>query len=83
MTGATLGPFEAWLILRVASKRWRSACSADDSARRIAAYLDACPKVEKVYYPGLPTHPGHDIAERQMRDFGGMISLRSRAARPA
>ena len=72
MTGATLGPFEAWLILRglkTLEIRVQRHC---DSARRIAAYLDACPKVEKVYYPGLPTHPGHDIAERQMRDFGGM-----------
>ncbi|HPS76471.1 MAG TPA: PLP-dependent transferase, partial [Oscillospiraceae bacterium] len=54
-----------------------------DSARRIAAYLDACPKVEKVYYPGLPTHPGHDIAERQMRDFGGMISFEVKGGKAA
>ncbi|MEA4946133.1 MAG: methionine gamma-lyase [Oscillospiraceae bacterium] len=83
MTGATLGPFEAWLILRglkTLEIRVQRHC---DSARRIAAYLDACPKVEKVYYPGLPTHPGHDIAERQMRDFGGMISFEVKGGKAA
>ena len=83
MTGATLGPFEAWLILRglkTLEIRVQRHC---DSARRIAAYLDACPKVEKVYYPGLPTHPGHDIAERQMRDFGGMISFEVKGGKEA
>ncbi|HNX99241.1 MAG TPA: methionine gamma-lyase [Oscillospiraceae bacterium] len=83
MTGATLGPFEAWLILRglkTLEIRVQRHC---DSARRIAAYLDACPKVEKVYYPGLFTHPGHDIAERQMRDFGGMISFEVKGGKAA
>ena len=45
------------------------------NARRIAGWLVEHPKVVKVYYPGLPTHPGHDIASRQMNDFGGMLSF--------
>src|SRR5207249_11101337 len=46
-----------------------------ESARRVAEYLDSNDAVEQVLYPGLPGHPGHEIAKRQMRDFGGMISF--------
>jgi cystathionine gamma-synthase len=46
-----------------------------DNAMAIAGFLDRHPRVEKVLYPGLPHHPGHAIASRQMRDFGGMISF--------
>ena len=46
-----------------------------ENARAIAEFLDAHPRVEKVLYPGLPSHPGHETAARQMRDFGGMISF--------
>jgi cystathionine gamma-synthase len=45
------------------------------NAAEIAAILDRHPRVERVFYPGLPTHPGHEIAARQMRDFGGMVSF--------
>ncbi|MDX1429694.1 MAG: PLP-dependent transferase, partial [Rhodothermales bacterium] len=45
------------------------------NAAEIAQFLDRHPKVDTVYYPGLPSHPGHDLAARQMRDFGGMISF--------
>jgi cystathionine gamma-synthase len=45
------------------------------NARAVAGFLDRHPRVEKVLYPGLPTHPGHAIAARQMHDFGGMISI--------
>ena len=44
-------------------------------ARAIAAFLDGHPKVTRVHYPGLPDHPGHEIAGRQMKDFGGMVSF--------
>ena len=44
-----------------------------ENARAIAEFLDGHPRVERVLYPGLPSHPGHDIATRQMRDFGGMV----------
>src|SRR6187402_3717467 len=73
--GAVPGPFDAWLVLRglkTLAVRMRQHC---ENARAIAGFLDGHPKVEKVFYPGLPTHPGHEIAARQMRDFGGMISI--------
>jgi cystathionine gamma-lyase len=48
------------------------------NARRLATWLTEQPQIERVYYPGLPSHPGHQLAMRQMRDFGGMISMRMR-----
>ena len=73
--GAVPGPLDCWLVLRGAKTlavRMRQHCN---NALAIAGYLDAHPRVEKVLYPGLPHHPGHEIASRQMRDFGGMISF--------
>lgn len=75
--GATLGPFEAWLLargLRTLFVRVRAACA---NAARIAEHFSHHPRVHQVLYPGLPDHPGHDIAVRQMQGgFGGMLSLR-------
>jgi cystathionine beta-lyase/cystathionine gamma-synthase len=73
--GAIPGPFDAWLVLRgvkTLAVRMRQHC---ENARQIAAFLAEHEAVERVYYPGLPDHPGHDIAARQMADFGGMISF--------
>ncbi len=73
--GAVPGPFDAWLVLRgvkTLAVRMRQHC---ENARQIAEYLTGHEAVETVLYPGLPSHPGHDIARRQMRDFGGMISF--------
>ncbi len=73
--GAVPGPFDAWLVLRgikTLAVRMRQHC---ENARAIAALLDSHPAVERVLYPGLPAHPGHDVARRQMRDFGGMVSF--------
>jgi cystathionine gamma-synthase len=73
--GAVPGPFDAWLVLRgvkTLAVRMRQHC---ENARQIAALLDEHDAVERVFYPGLPDHPGHDIAARQMADFGGMISF--------
>ena len=73
--GAVPGPLDAWLVLRglkTLAVRMRQHC---DNARRIAAYLDGHPAVERVFYPGLAEHPGHDVARTQMRDFGGMVSI--------
>ena len=73
--GAVPGPFDAWLVLRgikTLAVRMRKHC---ENARTIAAMLERHERVEKVFYPGLPTHPGHAIAARQMRDFGGMVSF--------
>ena len=69
------GPFDCWLALRglkTLAVRMRAHC---ENARTIAAWLEGQPGVEQVLYPGLPSHPGHEIAKRQMRDFGGMISF--------
>jgi cystathionine beta-lyase/cystathionine gamma-synthase len=73
--GAVPGPFDSWLVLRgikTLAVRMRQHC---ENARTIAAWLQEQPGVEQVLYPGLPTHPGHEIAKRQMRDYGGMISF--------
>jgi cystathionine beta-lyase/cystathionine gamma-synthase len=74
--GGVPGPFDAWLTLRglkTLAVRMERHCA---NARRLAPWLAEQPQVERVYFPGLPTHPGHELARRQMRDFGGMISLR-------
>jgi cystathionine beta-lyase/cystathionine gamma-synthase len=73
--GAVPGPFDSWLVLRgikTLAVRMRKHC---ENATTIAAWLDSHPRVEHVFYPGLPTHPGHTIAAHQMRDFGGMVSF--------
>jgi len=73
--GAVPGPFDCWLVLRgikTLAVRMRKHC---ENAHVVAGFLDRHPRVEKVLYPGLPTHPGHTIAAHQMRDFGGMVSF--------
>ncbi len=73
--GAIPGPFDCWLVLRgirTLAVRMRQHC---ENASAIAAVLERHPRVERVLYPGLPRHPGHAIAARQMRDFGGMVSF--------
>jgi cystathionine beta-lyase/cystathionine gamma-synthase len=73
--GAVPGPFDAWLVLRglkTLAVRMRQHC---ENARAVVAYLLEHPNVSEVLYPGLPGHPGHEIAARQMRDFGGMVSF--------
>jgi cystathionine gamma-synthase len=73
--GAVPGPFDCWLVLRgvkTLAVRMRRHC---ENAHVIAYMLSRHPRVEQVFYPGLPTHPGHAIAARQMLDFGGMISF--------
>lgn len=73
--GAVASPFNAWLVLRglrsLACRMERHCASALTVARRLAAH----PAVERVFYPGLPDHPGHDIARRQMKAFGGVVSF--------
>jgi cystathionine gamma-lyase len=74
--GGVPGPFDAWLTLRgvkTLAVRMDRHCA---NARELAAWLVGQPKAERVFYPGLPDHPGHELAKRQMRDFGGMISVR-------
>ena len=83
MTGATLGPFESWLILRGLKSLEVRVERHTASAKKIAEYLYNNDKVEHVNYPGLPTHPGHEIAKRQMKDFGGMISFEIKGGKEA
>jgi cystathionine gamma-synthase len=74
--GAVAGPFDAWLVLRgikTLGVRMDRHCS---NAARVAEMLVEHPAVAEVFYPGLPTHPGHDLAARQMSGFGGMVSFR-------
>ena len=74
--GAVPGPFDSWLVLRgikTLAVRMERHC---ENARLLANWLTSHPRVERVYYPGLPDHPNHDVAKKQMRDFGGMLSVR-------
>jgi cystathionine beta-lyase/cystathionine gamma-synthase len=73
--GAVPGPFDSWLALRGTKTLAVRMRQHDENGRRIAQWLEADPRVPKVYYPGLPSHPQHDLACRQMKGFGGMISL--------
>lgn len=83
MTGSVLGPQEAFLILRglkTLEVRMKQHCA---NANAIARYLESNPKVEKVYFPGLESHPNHEIAKKQMKDFGGMISFEVKGGKGA
>jgi cystathionine beta-lyase/cystathionine gamma-synthase len=73
--GAVPGPFDSWLVLRGLKTLAIRMQKHSENARRIAEYLSTHQAVETVLYPGLPSHPGHEIAKRQMDDFGGMISF--------
>jgi cystathionine gamma-synthase len=76
--GAVAGPFDAWLVLRgikTLGVRMDRHCA---NAEQIVDFLVSHPAVSDVFYPGLPSHPGHDVAARQMRKFGGMVSFRLR-----
>jgi len=75
-TGAVPGPFDAFLVLRGLKTLAVRMDRHSESALRIAEMLDAHPAVCDVYYPGLAKHPGHELAARQMRAFGGMVSIR-------
>jgi cystathionine gamma-synthase len=75
--GAVGGPFDAWLTLRgikTLGVRMDRHC---DNAERVVDYLTRHSRVTKVLYPGLPEHPGHEIASKQMRRYGGMVSFRT------
>ena len=73
--GAVPGPFDCWLVLRGLKTLAVRMRRHSENARQIANYLATHEAVETVLYPGLPGHPGHEIAKRQMDDFGGMISF--------
>ncbi len=83
--GAILSPFDSWLVLRGIKTLPLRMRAHDENGRRVATYLEKHPKVERVLYPGLPSHPQRDLAARQAKGFGGMISfvLKHRARIPA
>ncbi|WFB64519.1 cystathionine gamma-synthase [Sphingobacterium sp. WM] len=73
--GGTPGPQDAFLVLRgikTLHLRMKAHC---ENGRKVAEYLKNHPKVEKIYWPGFEDHPGHDVAKKQMKDFGGMVSI--------
>ncbi|WNI17448.1 cystathionine gamma-synthase [Actinacidiphila sp. ITFR-21] len=81
--GAVAGPFDAWLVsrgIKTLAVRMDRHCA---NAERIAAMLVAHPKVAEVYYPGLPEHAGHELAAKQMKAFGGMVSFRVKGGEDA
>lgn len=81
--GAVPSPFDVWLTLRgikTLSVRMQRQCA---TAAEVAAFLQSHPAVDHVFYPGLPTHPGHDIAAKQMNDYGGIVSFTARGGEPA
>jgi len=76
-TGAAAAPFDAWLTLRGAKTLGVRMDRHCQNAQRVADLLAAHPAVTEVFYPGLASHPGHEVAAKQMRGFGGIVSFRS------
>jgi cystathionine beta-lyase/cystathionine gamma-synthase len=74
-TGGILSPFECWMILRGVKTLAVRMRQHDESGRKVAQFLADHKKVQKVHYPGLPNHPQHDLAKRQMSGFGALISF--------
>ena len=83
VTGAVLSPFSAWLTLRGCRSLGARMAMHCANARKVAEFLAAHPAIERVNWPGLPSHPGHAVAARQMQDFGAMLSIEVRGGREA
>ncbi|MEU2115490.1 cystathionine gamma-synthase [Streptomyces sp. NPDC016459] len=81
--GAVAGPFDSWIVLRGIKTLAVRMDRHSENATRIAEMLTQHPEVTRVLYPGLPEHPGHEVAAKQMRSFGGMISFRVRGGEEA
>ena len=81
--GSVPSPFDAWLTLRGVKTLAVRMERHSDNAERVVAFLTGHPAVAQVFYPGLPEHPGHEAAAKQMRRFGGMVSIRLRAGEAA
>lgn len=81
--GAVPGPFDAYLTMRGLKTLVLRMQRHSENASAVAEFLHGHPAVSAVLYPGLPGHPGHDVAARQMRGFGGMVSVRMRGGRQA
>jgi cystathionine gamma-lyase/cystathionine beta-lyase/cystathionine gamma-lyase/homocysteine desulfhydrase len=74
-TGGILSPFESYLILRGVKTLAVRMRQHDASGREVAAWLAQHPRIERVFYPGLPSHPQHELAKRQMSGFGALITF--------
>ena len=74
-TGGVPGPWDAWLTLRGVKTLAIRMRQHEANATRVAAFLKERSEVARVYFPGLPDHPGHELAKRQMRGFGGMVTV--------
>ena len=80
-SGAVCGPQDSFLVLRgikTLHLRMQRHC---ENGKAVAEFLSSHPKIDKVYWPGLPTHPNHEIAKKQMKDFGGMVSFTTKGNR--
>jgi methionine-gamma-lyase len=75
--GGTISPFNAWLIMRGIATLPLRMRTHEENALKTAAWLEQHPKVRQVVYPGLPSHPQHELAKRQMRNFSGMLTFRT------
>ena len=83
VTGAVLAPFSAWLTLRGCRSLGARMAMHCANARKVVDFLAAHTAIERVNWPGLSLHPGHEVANRQMRDFGAMLSIEVRGGREA
>ncbi|MEU2161626.1 cystathionine gamma-synthase [Streptomyces sp. NPDC019208] len=81
--GAVAGPFDSWIVLRGIKTLAVRMDRHSENAARVAEMLSGHPKVTRVLYPGLEEHPGHEIAAKQMRNFGGMVSFQVRGGEEA
>jgi cystathionine gamma-synthase len=81
--GAVPSPFDCWLLLRGIQTAAYRVRAHTENAARVAAFLAEHPAIERVHYPGLASHPGHAVAARQMRGFGGMLSIEVRGGEAA
>jgi cystathionine gamma-synthase len=81
--GAVPSPFDCWLVLRGIRTLPYRVRAQSEHALRVATFLASHPRVERVHYPGLPTSPGHEVARRQMKMFGGMLSVQVRGGAEA
>ena len=77
--GGVLSPFNAWLILRGAATLPIRMRAHEEAAMQVARFLEGHPQVTGVFYPGLPSHPQHELAARQMRNFSGMMTFQTRS----
>jgi len=80
--GGVLSPFNAWLILRGAATLPIRMRAHEEAAMKVARFLEEHPAVTRVFYPGLPSHPQHDLAKRQMRNFSGMMTFQTKRPGP-